>query len=151
ERLGFNYRLTELQAAMGVAQLERASELLRERSRVADLYAERLGAMGGSAAGGGDPAGLVLACRGRGAERRSWFVYTPLLPSGTDRDGLVAAMGRLGIQAKAYMPCIHLMPHYRERFGFAPGQFPIAEEASARLLALPFFGGMGEEQVERVC
>ena len=49
------------------------------------------------------------------------------------------------------MPCIHLMPHYRERFGFAEGQFPVAEDASARLLALPFFGSMGEEQVERVC
>jgi len=151
ERVGFNYRLTELQAAIGVAQLERADELLGARSRVAGLYAERLEAMGGSAAGDGDPDGLVLPCRDRGSERRTWFIYALLLPKGTDRDGLVAELGGQGIQAKAYMPCIHLMPHYRERFGFAEGQFPVAEDASARLLALPFFGAMGEGQVERAC
>jgi perosamine synthetase len=150
ERLGFNYRLTELQAALGLAQLERADELLAERSRVAALYAEGLEGLGGRAAGEGDPEGLVLPCRDRGRERRSWFIYSVLLPRGVDRDALVAELGGQGIQAKAYMPCIHLMPHYRERFGFAEGQFPIAEDASTRLLALPFFGSMTEEPVERV-
>ena len=150
ERLGFNYRLTELQAAIGVAQLERADELLADRSRVAGLYAQRLEAIGASRAGEGDPEGLVLPCRDRGLERRSWFIYALLLPRGADRDSLVAALGGQGIQAKAYMPCIHLMPHYRDRFGFREGQFPNAEDASARLLALPFFGGMGEMEVDRV-
>jgi perosamine synthetase len=150
ERLGFNYRLTELQAAIGVAQLERADELLADRSRVAGLYAQRLEAIGASGAGEGDPEGLVLPCRDRGSERRSWFIYALLLPRGADRDSLVAALGAQGIQAKAYMPCIHLMPHYRQRFGFREGQFPNAEDASARLLALPFFGGMGEMEVDRV-
>ncbi len=151
ERLGFNYRLTELQAAIGVVQLERADELLAERSRVAALYTERLEAIGASPAGEGDRDGLVLPCRDRGSDRRSWFIYALLLPRGTDRDPVVAELGGHGIQAKAYMPCIHLMPHYRERFGFSEGQFPIAEDASARLLALPFFGRMGEENVDRVC
>jgi perosamine synthetase len=151
ERLGFNYRLTEMQAAIGVAQLERADELLAARSRVAGLYTQRLEAIGGSPAGEGEPAGLVLPCRDRGSERRSWFIYTLLLPRGTDRDALVAELSGRGIQAKAYMPCIHLMPYYRERFGFREGQFPVAEDASARLLALPFFGGMGEADVDRVC
>jgi perosamine synthetase len=150
ERLGFNYRLTELQAAIGAAQLERADELLADRSRVAGLYAQRLEAIGASGAGEGDLEGLVLPCRDRGSERRSWFIYALLLPRGADRDSLVAALGEQGIQAKAYMPCIHLMPHYRERFGFREGQFPNAEDASARLLALPFFGGMGEMEVDRV-
>jgi perosamine synthetase len=151
ERLGFNYRLTDLQAAIGVAQLERADELLAERARVAGLYGARLRAMGGNPAGDGDPDGLVLPCRDRGAERRSWFIYAVLLPKGADRDALVAELGGQGVQAKAYMPCIHLMPHYRERFGFVEGQFPVAEDASARLLALPFFGAMGEADVDRVC
>ncbi len=151
ERLGFNYRLTELQAAIGAVQVERGDRLLAERARIAALYAERLGAIGGTPAEGGDRAGLVLPCTERGEERRSWFIYTVLLPRGTDRDSLVGELGRQGIQAKAYMPCIHLMPHYRERFGFREGQFPVAEDASARLLALPFFGGMHERQVERVC
>ncbi len=149
-RLGFNYRLTDLQAAIGVGQLERADELLAERDRVAGLYAERLGAIGGHLAGGGDRDGLVLPCENRGAERRSWFVYAVLLPADVDRDSLVTELARGGIQAKAYMPCIHLLPDYRERFGLREGQFPVAEDASARLVALPFFTGMAEVEVDRV-
>jgi perosamine synthetase len=150
QRLGFNYRLTDLQAAIGVAQLERADELLAERARVATSYGEQLRAIGACPAGCGDPEGLVLPCEDTGAERRSWFIYAVLLPAGTDRDSLIAALGRRGIGAKAYMPCIHLLPHYRERFGFREGQFPVAEGASARLVALPFFPGMEEAQVARV-
>jgi perosamine synthetase len=150
DRLGFNYRLTELQAALGVAQLERAEELLGERARVAALYRERLAAIGARPAGEGDPDGLVLPCADRGAERRSWFVYVVQLPEGSDRDGVIAALAERGIAAKAYLPCIHLMPHYRERFGHTEGEFPIAERVSARSLALPFFTSMKEAEAERV-
>ncbi len=150
ERLGFNYRLTELQAAIGVVQLERVEQLLAERARIAALYAEGLAAIGGAPAGPGQREGLMLPCAERGEELRSWFVYAVLLPRGVDRDAIVGELGKQGIQAKGYMPCIHLMPHYRERFGFREGQFPVAEDASARLLALPFFGGMHEEEVDRV-
>ncbi|TMK75312.1 MAG: DegT/DnrJ/EryC1/StrS family aminotransferase [Actinobacteria bacterium] len=150
QRVGFNYRLTELQAALGIAQLERAEELLGKRARVAGLYRERLGAIGGNPAGGDDPKGLVLPCADRGAERRSWFVYPVLLPAGVERDRVIGELGRRAIEAKAYMPCIHLLPHYRERFDFGEGQFPVAEDASSRLVALPFFGAMGEVQVDRV-
>ena len=110
ERLGFNYRLTDLQAAIGVAQLERVEELLAARAGVAALYGERLGAIGGSPAGEGDPDGLVLPCADRGAERRSWFIYAVLLPAGADRDAVLGELARHGIEAKAYMPCIHLLP-----------------------------------------
>jgi perosamine synthetase len=140
DRLGFNYRLTEMQAALGVAQLERLDELLAERARVADLYAERLGGI----------EGLTVPAGGRGAERRSWFVYLVQLPKGTDRDAVVAALAERGVESKAYLPCIHLMPDYRERFGFRGGEFPVAEAASSRSLALPFFTTMGEADVERV-
>ena len=150
ERLGFNYRLSDLQAAIGVAQLERVEELFAALAGVAGLYRDRLGAIGGSPAGEGDPDGLVLACGDRGAERRSWFIYAVLLPAGADRDAVIGELARHGIEAKAYMPCIHLLPHYRERFDLRQGQFPVAEEASSRLVALPFFGAMGEAQVERV-
>jgi perosamine synthetase len=149
ERLGFNYRLPELAAAVGVAQLERLDELLAARARVAAAYDERLGELG-APAGEGDPNGLVLPCRDRGEERRSWFVYAVRLPTAADRDAVVADLANRGIEAKAYMPSIHLMPHYRERFGYRDGQFPVAEDASARLLSLPFFPAMTEEQVERV-
>ena len=140
DRLGFNYRLTEMQAALGVAQLERLDELLAERARVADLYAERLGAI----------EGLTVPAGGRGAEQRSWFVYLVQLPKGTDRDAVVASLAERGVESKAYLPCIHLMPDYRERFGFRGGEFPVAESASSRSLALPFFTAMGEADVERV-
>jgi len=150
ERVGFNYRLTELQAAIGVAQLERLDRLLAERARVAALYAERLAQIGAAPAGEGDREGLVLPCGDRGLERRSWFIYAALLPQTADRVAVLAELSRHGIQAKAYMPCIHLLPHYRERFGLREGQFPVAEDASSRLVALPFFGAMTDEHVERV-
>lgn len=152
DRLGFNYRLTDIQAALGVAQLERLDEILAARARVAELYGARLEALDyGAAAGEGDPEGLVLPCADRDPERRSWFIYTVRLPAGADRDAVVAALAQRGVQAKAYMPSIHLLPHMRERFGYRAGRFPVAEDASARLLALPFYPSITERQVDRVC
>jgi perosamine synthetase len=152
DRLGFNYRLSEVQAALGVAQLEQLERRLAERERAAARYTESLAALDyGAPAGEGDPAGLVLPCRDRGQERRSWFVYAVRLPAGADRDAVLADLAQRGIEAKAYMPAIHLMGFYRERFGFREGQFPVAEDASARLLALPFFPTIDERQIDRVC
>lgn len=152
DRLGFNYRLTDIQAALGIAQLERLDEMLGARERAAALYTAGLAALDqGAQAGEGDPAGLVLPCADRETERRSWFVYAVRLPASADREAVVADLAQRGVQAKAYMPAIHLMPHLRERFGYREGQFPAAEDASARLLALPFFPGIEEAQVERVC
>ncbi len=140
ERLGFNYRLTDLSAAIGVAQLERAEEILARRAELARLYGERLA----------DVEGLTLPCDDRGAERRSWFVYVVQLPEHADRDAAIAGLAQRGIAAKPYLPCIHLMPFYRERFGFAGGEFPVAESFAERSLGLPFFTAMSEEQVDRV-
>jgi perosamine synthetase len=151
ERLGFNYRLTDVAAAIGVAQVERLERLLSERARVAAAYGERLLVFGGAPAGEGDPDGLVLPASDRGAERRGWFVYVVRLPEGADRDAVIVALAEHGIGSKAYLPCIHLFPFYRERFGHREGEFPVAERAAARSLALPFFTSMREEQVERVC
>jgi len=152
DRLGFNYRLTEIQAALGIAQLERLDELLAARELAASLYGQRLAALDyGAPAGEGDPGGLVLPCADRGEARRSWFVYAVRLPAGADRDAVSADLAQRGVRAKAYMPAIHLLAHMRERFGFREGQFPVAEDASARLLALPFFAEIGEDQIDRVC
>ena len=114
DRLGFNYRMSDVTAALGVAQLERLDSLLAERARVAGLYRERLSAI----------EGLVLPCEDEGAERRSWFVYVVQLPEEVDRDGLVGRLAEQGIASKAYLPVIHLQPHYRERFGYRGGEFP---------------------------
>jgi perosamine synthetase len=140
ERLGFNYRLSDVAAAIGIAQLERLDDLLAERDRVARLYRERLSRI----------EGLVLPCADEGAERRSWFVFVVQLPENADRDGVIASLAAAGVASKAYLPCIHLQPFYHERFGFQGGEFPVAERVAARSLALPFFTAMGEAEVERV-
>ena len=128
DRLGFNYRLSDVAAAIGVAQLERLDELLAERDRVAACTASA-----------SRDRGARPALPRRGAERRSWFVYVVQVPEEVDRDGVIAALAERGIASKAYLPCIHLQPFYRERFGFRGGEFPVAERVAARSLALPFF------------
>lgn len=140
DRLGFNYRLDDLSCALGIAQLERLDELLAERARVAALYTEALS--------GVDE--LVLPCPDEGGDRRSWFVYVVQLPPGVDRDVAVVAMRARGVDTKPYLPAIHLMSFYRERFGHREGEFPVCEEVARRSLALPFFPELSEGEVEQV-
>ena len=151
DRLGFNYRLSDLQAAIGIAQVERIGELLNARDNVAALYRERLTQLGAEPVGEEDEDDLVLPCENSGDERRSWFVFVVQLPAGTDRDAVISKLAEKGIASKAYLPCIHLLPPYQERFGFRGGEFPIAERVADRSLALPFFTSMSESQVDRVC
>jgi perosamine synthetase len=138
--IGFNYRLGDLAAALGVAQVERLDTLLERRGAVAALYAERLA----------DLAAVETPIAGRDGERRSWFVYPVRLAAGIDRDATIARLAERGIASKAYLPCIHLFPHLRE-LGYREGQFPVAEDVAARSLALPFFPSMTEAQIARVC
>jgi perosamine synthetase len=93
---------------------------------------------------------LVPPCEDRGAERRSWFVYVVQLPEEADREAVIAELAGRGIATKPYLPCIHLLPFYRERFGLEEGSFPVAERFARRALGLPFFTAMTEEQVDRV-
>lgn len=138
--LGFNYRLSDLAAALGVAQIERLDALLDRRAAVAGLYERGLAGIDG----------VQAPVAARGAERRSWFVYPVRLSEDADRDATIAALAERGIASKAYLPCIHLFPQFRG-LGWREGQFPIAEAASARSLALPFFPAMTESEVGRVC
>jgi perosamine synthetase len=140
DRLGFNYRLSDIACALGIAQLERLDEMLADRARVAALYRE---ALSGSE-------GLVLPCVDAGGNVRGWFVFVVQLPCNIDRDGIVRALAAEGIQSKPYLPAIHLMSFYRERFGHREGEFPVCEDVAARSLALPFFPGMSEAQIARV-
>jgi perosamine synthetase len=139
-RLGFNYRLSDFAAALGVAQLERLNAMLTRRSAVAALYEQGLSAI----------EGVLAPIAVRGAESRSWFVYVVRLAEEVDRDAVIARLDDRGIAAKAYLPCIHLFPHLRE-LGYREGQFPVAEAAAAHSLALPFFPAMTESEVARVC
>src|SRR5205823_4705535 len=140
DRLGFNYRLSDIACALGLAQLERLEAMLAGRSRVATLYRQALGAV----------EGLQLPCEDAGGRRRGWFVFVVQLPQGVDRDTTVRALGDRGIPSKPYFPAVHLMSFYRERFGHREGEFPVCEDVAARSIALPFFPEMSEGQVARV-
>jgi perosamine synthetase len=140
DRLGFNYRLTDVACALGLAQLERLDGLLAGRARVAGLYREALA----------DVEGLGLPCPDAGGNRRGWFVFVVQVPPGADRDAVVSALRDQGVQSKPYLPAIHLMTFYRERFGHREDEFPVCEDIAARSLALPFFPAMTEDQIARV-
>lgn len=140
DRLGFNYRLSDVACALGVAQAERLPELLAGRARAAQLYNDALE----------DIEGVELPCPDEVGERRSWFVYVVQLPPHVDRDAAMVRLAEQGIDSKPYLPAIHLMTFYRERFGWREGQFPVCEDVSRRSLALPFFDGLTDGQVARV-
>jgi perosamine synthetase len=140
DRLGFNYRLSDLACALGVAQLEHLDDMLAGRARVAALYGEALDGI----------EGVRLPCPETGQIRRGWFVYVIQLPAGFDRDGVVRALAERAIPSKPYFPAVHLMSYYRERFGHREGEFPVCEDVAARSIALPFFPQMTGSQVERV-
>jgi perosamine synthetase len=140
DRLGYNYRLDDLSCALGMAQLERLDELLEARARVAGLYAEALAGI----------EELDLPCPDEGGDRRGWFVYVVQLPRDVDRDTAVVAMRERGVDTKPYLPAIHLMSFYRERFDYTEGDFPVCEDVAARSLALPFYPELTDGEVEQV-
>jgi perosamine synthetase len=143
DRLGFNYRMTDLQAAIGIAQVQRLAGMLADRARVAGWYREFLAPLVAEV-------GLTLPCEDRGGDERGWFVFVVQLPHSQDRDAAIRALRALGVQSKPYLPAIHLMSFYRERFGMREGMFPVCEDVAARSIALPFFPAMTQSQVERV-
>lgn len=139
-RLGFNYRLSDVHAAIGIAQLEKLDLLLSMRAAAAGRYAELLD----------DVDGVSTLAADDSDHRRSWFVYVVRLAPGIDRSRVIARLGEQGVQARPYLPCIHLQPYMRERYGFREWMFPVAEEASRHTLALPFFSAIEPEDQQRV-
>jgi perosamine synthetase len=140
DRLGFNYRLTDIACAIGLVQLRRLDGMLADRARVASWYQGALSAI----------EGLDLPCSDAGGDRRGWFVFVVQVPRGCERDEVIRSLRAAGVQCKPYLPAIHLMSFYRERFGHREGEFPVCEDVAARSLALPFFPAMTEGQVARV-
>ncbi|MBV9467064.1 MAG: DegT/DnrJ/EryC1/StrS family aminotransferase, partial [Solirubrobacterales bacterium] len=122
DRLGFNYRLSDIACALGLAQLERLDELLAARARVAARYREALGAI----------EELELPCPDADGCRRGWFVFVVQLPRGVQRDEAIRSLAARGIPSKPYFPAVHLMSYYRERFGHREGEFPVCEDVAAR-------------------
>jgi len=139
-RLGYNYRLDEMSAALGVAQMERLPELLAKRERVAQWYNERLAHIEGVRAPYVAPY----------TTKMSWFLYVARLDERYDRERVIAALEERGVPARPYFKPIHMQPFYRE-LGYQPGSLPVTERVSQSTLALPFFGGLDEAQVDYVC
>lgn len=139
-RLGYNYRLDELSAALGTAQLARLDELLQRRARVAGWYGRRLERI----------EGVVVPRVAPWTTRMSWFVYVVRVPAG-ERDRVIRELGQRDIPARPYFPPIHLQPYHRRVLRSRPGDFPVSEAAGETCLALPFFGTMREAQVDEVC
>lgn len=140
-RLGYNYRMDEMSAALGLAQLGRLEELLAKRERVAGWYNERL-------------ADLELVERPQivsTTTRMSWFVYVVRIKPPAGRDEVMRRLAEGGIPSRPYFTPIHLQPFYRERFGYQRGDFPVTEYLGDVSLALPFSGVMTEDQVDVVC
>jgi perosamine synthetase len=139
-RLGYNYRLDDLSAALGIAQLEKLDRILELRSQVAGRYLGLLSEMDG----------VGLAAPDDAEHRRSWFVFVVRMAPGIDRERVIDELTKEKVSSSRYLPCIHLQPYMRERFGFAEGLCPQAEALSRSTVALPFYTALGAEDQERV-
>lgn len=140
-RLGYNYRLDEMSAALGLAQIGRIEEMLAKRERVAGWYDERL-----AGSEWVEPPAIVPS-----TTRMSWFVYVARIRPPASRDEVMRRLAGEGIPSRPYFTPIHLQPFYRERFGYGPGDFPVTEYLGGVSLALPFSSVMTEDQVDLVC
>ena len=144
KRLGYNYRMSELSAALGVIQIERIKEILDKRQRIAELYNQRLAGI----------KGIKIPYIGSNV-KISWFVYTVRLDcekfSRDDRDAIIRELENRGINCRNYFPPIHLEPFYAEMFGHKRGDFPVTERVSDSTISLPFYNDLAEGEIEYIC
>ncbi len=138
-RLGYNYRLDDLSAALGIGQLEKLDRILESRRAVAARYTELLAGVD-----------VETPLPDDADHERSWFVYVVKLPQEIDRDALMARLSDEGIATAPYLPSIHLQSYMRERYGFSEGMLPVSEDCSARTMALPFHARLERADQERV-
>ena len=139
--LGYNYRIDEMSAAMGHAQMQRLDELLAKREQVAAWYEARLAEIPGVEVPYVEPT----------TTRMSWFVYVIRFDAKLNRDEIAKKLEAHGVPVRPYFLPIHLQPYMVEKFGWREGDFPVTEDLGRRGLAVPFSGVMTEEQVEYVC
>jgi len=140
ERLGYNYRMDELSAALGCSQMERIEQILEKREKVAEMYGEKLAKV----------EEVQVPYIAPYVSRMGWFVYVVRLGRGIDREGVIKYLNEEGVQCKPYFTPIHLQPFYRKMFGYKEGNFPVTEDVAGRTIALPFFNNLQEEQIDYV-
>ena len=144
-RLGYNYRMSEIHAAIGAVQVSRLDEILAGRRRAAALYDQALGKLADE--------GLLHLPPMTQRDNASWFVYVVRLAdrfSQADRDAVLAGLRDAGIGCNNYFVPIHTQPFIMEMLGTKAGDFPVTEHIAARTIALPFFTGLAESQVAQV-
>jgi perosamine synthetase len=139
-QLGFNYRMDEVSAALGVAQVRRLEELRAGRARTVAAYRERLA----------DFDWVVLPREATHATV-DWFVYVIRLDARLDRDRMIGQLAAKGVPSRPYFSPLHLQPFLRKLHGFSQGEFPVTERVASRTLALPFSSRLTGDQVDRVC
>lgn len=140
DRLGYNYRMSEVNAAIGVAQIDRLDKIIEKRQKVADMYNEKLSKVNG----------VKIPYISKNVTRMSWFVYVIRLDEGIDRNKVMDYLIDNGIGCKPYFTPIHLQPYMRDMFGFKEGDFPITEKVSKSTIALPFYNKLKEEEIDYV-
>ena len=138
-RLGFNYRMDDISAALGIGQLEKLDRILAARREVAARYDDLLADVD-----------VETPLADDADHVRSWFVYVVKVPQGVDRDATIGRLDAEGIAAAPYLPSIHLQSYMRDRYGFSEGLCPISEDASARTMAIPFHARLAREDQEQV-
>ncbi|NPV30028.1 MAG: hypothetical protein HPY58_10365 [Firmicutes bacterium] len=139
ERLGYNYRMDEMPAALGVSQFRRLEQFLEKREQVARLYTELLSGLE-----------WVRPPVVRPYVRMSWFVYVVTLAGGIDRGPVMQALEARGIPCRGYFSPVHLQPYIRERFGYKGGELPVTEAVAGRTVALPFHNNLSRAEVDMV-
>jgi perosamine synthetase len=139
--LGYNYRLDEMSAALGLSQMERLPDLLEKRAKVAGWYERYLQNIEKVT-----PPQIVPS-----TTDVSWFVYVIRVDASIDRDRLAHILKEKGVPVRPYFAPIHLQPYMQDMYGYQYGDFPVTEDLGDRSLALPFSGTMSEEEVVMVC
>jgi perosamine synthetase len=143
ERLGYNFRLSDINCALGIAQLSRIDEIKAKRKQVAKWYQQMLA----------DDERIIVPAELEGCDV-SWFVFVVRLAetfTRSQRDKILEKMNTNDIQVSNYFPPVHLMPFMADRFGFKEGDFPVTEAVSSRTIALPFYNNLTQDQVALVC
>ncbi len=139
ERIGYNYRMDEMSAALGYVQLKKLNWMIKQRQRIAKTYNKKLGKIDG-----------VITPFTSPFNTKTWFVYTIRVEEGINRNRVMGYLNKNGVASKPYFPSIHLQPPYREMFNYKEGDFPVSESVSKSILALPFFIQLTESQINYV-
>jgi len=143
-RLGFNYRISDINCALGIVQMERIDEILSVREAVAEKYNKLISQ---------EIPEIIPLCSPPEGTTRSWFVYVVQLPDGfsvNQRDEIIKYLRSIGIWCNNYFPPIHLQPFYINEYGCKKGDFPITEKVSERTIALPFYNRLADEDIKIV-